>query len=257
MKNNVFTKLLFLLLVFFCMGDMGKVEASPETTYNEIDYEAVFDAEYYAAMNNDVATAFTNDEESMFLHFVSNGMSEGRIASAEFNVAEYIAFNPDLVELLGTESLVPYYMHYITVGKDEGRIGSVYVQQAQIEEEKRVYELIIGLKSTYPEGTNWTNDISYQFKGANYIGYGCAAFSFLASDTAFGNAPIHEHNDYTKIRVGDILRINNDTHSVIVLEVHDNYVVIAEGNYNKSVHWGRILTNNELANKLNYVWSRY
>lgn len=256
-KLKVAMKLVLLTFVLCYMGNMSDVQASPETTYEGVDYEAVFDADYYAAVNADVAAVFGNNEALLFQHFISNGMTEGRVASAEFNVTEYIAYNPDLVEILGTEGVAPYYVHYVLSGKAEGRVGSLLELQARQEEEQKVYEIIMGLKPSYPEGMYWTNEICYQFNGAYYIGYGCAAFAFLMSDAAFGYTPVYEHYDYTKIRVGDILRINNDTHSVIVLEVHDDNIVIAEGNYNKSIHWGRTLTNTELAKCLDYVWSRY
>ncbi|MBQ2634422.1 MAG: hypothetical protein IJF88_07600 [Oscillospiraceae bacterium] len=51
-------------------------------------------------------------------------------------------------------------------------------------------------------------------------------------------------------------RINGDTHTVIILEIHDDHVVIAEGNYNSSVHWGRTLTRQQLM-QADYVWTRY
>lgn len=250
-------KLMLLTLIFCYMGNVCEVQASPETTYKGVDYEAVFDAQYYATVNPDVAAVFGTNKALLFQHFITNGMQEGRVGSAEFNVTEYIAYNPELVTALGTESVAPYYVHYVLTGKAEGRVGSAVVLLAQQEQEQKVYDTIIGLKAAYPEGMYWTNEIAYQFNGAYYIGYGCAAFAFLASDAAFGSVPVYEHYDYTKIRVGDILRINKDTHSVIVLEVYDDYIVIAEGNYNKSIHWGRKLTNADLEKNLDYVWSRY
>lgn len=256
-KIKVAMKLMLLTLVLCYLGNMSDVQASPETTYEGVDYEAVFNADYYAAVNADVAAVFGQNKDLMFQHFILYGMQEGRVASAEFNVAEYITYNPDLVAILGTESVAPYYVHYVLNGKAEGRIGSSLILLVQQEQEQKVYETIMGLKTAYPEGMYWTNAIVYQFNGANYIGYGCAAFAFLASDAAFGYAPVYEHYDYTKIRVGDILRINNDTHSVIVTEVHEDYIVIAEGNYNKSIHWGRTISNTELEKCLDYVWSRY
>ena len=68
--------------------------------------------------------------------------------------------------------------------------------------------------------------------------------AFLLSDAAFGDLPARMLTEFSfsDVSVGDILRINDDTHSVVVLEVHDDHVVIAEGNYNRSVHWGRTLT---------------
>ena len=61
----------------------------------------------------------------------------------------------------------------------------------------------------------------------------------IASDAAFGNISAYEFNDKNKIRVGDILRINNDTHFVIVLKIlGDSKYKIAEGNFNSSINWG-------------------
>ena len=64
----------------------------------------------------------------------------------------------------------------------------------------------------------------------------------LASDAAFGNIPAYEFRDKSEIRVGDILRINNDSHSVIVLKKNGgSQYTIAEGNYNSSINWGRVI----------------
>ena len=47
--------------------------------------------------------------------------------------------------------------------------------------------------------------------------------------------------DPAYISAGAILRINNDTHSVVVLKVDGDKITVAEGNYNSSVHWGRVI----------------
>lgn len=121
-----------------------------------------------------------------------------------------------------------------------------------------VYASILAMKSSYPEGMSWTNDNSYQWKGSNITGFGCAGFAYLLSDAAFGDFPARKLTSfsYDDVRVGDILRINHDTHSVVVLETHENHVVIAEGNYNRSIHWGRTLSKQEVMNA-DYLWSRY
>ena len=107
-----------------------------------------------------------------------------------------------------------------------------------------IYNRIVSLKSQYPEGTPWTNDNKYTWKNANqnvgfHTGRGCMGFAMLASDAAFGNAPVNKYFDINRIKVGDILRINNDVHSVIVLSINGGKVVVAEGNYNSKIHWGR------------------
>ncbi len=124
--------------------------------------------------------------------------------------------------------------------------------------EEQVYADIIALRADYPEGMDWTNSNYYQWNGGIYSGgYGCVAFAFLLSDAAFGDLPATKHTDFSNIRTGDIIRINNDTHSVVVLEVTDGSIVIAEGNYNSSIHWGRILNRNELFSSGGYILTRY
>lgn len=124
---------------------------------------------------------------------------------------------------------------------------------------QQVYQAIISLKNQYPEGMSWTNDNYYEWQGGIYSGgHGCAGFAFMLSDAAFDELPARMNEDFafTDVQVGDILRINNDTHSVIVLEVNDNSVMIAEGNYNKSVHWGRTLTKDQVLSA-DFMITRY
>lgn len=124
--------------------------------------------------------------------------------------------------------------------------------------EKTVYNKMIAMKEQYPEGMPWTNDNFYAWNGGIYTGgYGCMGFAFILSDAAFGTLPARKHTDFSKIRVGDILRINYDTHSVIVLEVKSNSVIIAEGNYNSSIHWEREILLSEIEQSGEYVLTRY
>ncbi len=122
-----------------------------------------------------------------------------------------------------------------------------------------VYSAMIAFKKSYPEGTPYTNDNFYQWKGGIYGGgYGCAGFSFMLSDAAFGSLPARQLNTFGAVYPGDILRINNDSHSVIILEVTDTGVVIAEGNYGGTVHWERTLTNAQVYDvETNYILTRY
>ena len=124
-----------------------------------------------------------------------------------------------------------------------------------------IYQAMIAKQADYPEGTPWTNDNGYSWKGGIYsTGYGCAGFAFLLSDAAFEDLParILDEKTFDDIRPGDVLRVNNDGHSVIVLRKFEDYVEVAEGNYNKSIHWGRQLTKSELNNGLlTYIMTRY
>ena len=121
-----------------------------------------------------------------------------------------------------------------------------------------IREIIYALKTQYPEGMRWTNDNSYYSAAVRMTGYGCAGFALACSDAAFGSYPVSsKHSDFDSIKVGDMLRVNNDTHSVIVLEKRADSVVVAEGNYNSSIHWGREISRQELERGSFYAESRY
>lgn len=140
---------------------------------------------------------------------------------------------------------------------------------------QEAYDAMIALKEKYPEGMEWTNYTPYgssgtlgdgyawkggPINGVNMVGAGCAAFAMILSDAAFDTLPsrtiMSGSFTYDDVKVGDILRINGNSHSVIVLQKTDAGVIIAEGNYNKSVHWGRVLTKEEVM-AANFIVTRY
>ena len=130
---------------------------------------------------------------------------------------------------------------------------------AEAPTESQVYETMIAFKTQYPEGTPWGGDQYYAWNGGIFTaGTGCVAFAFMLSDAAFGELPARMITDvvFADVRPGDILRMENDTHSAIVLQVFADYAVIAEGSYNDSVHWGRILTVEDVEGS-DYLLTRY
>lgn len=125
--------------------------------------------------------------------------------------------------------------------------------------EESVRAAMLAMEKQYPEGTPFNNSNFYQWKGGIFsVGYGCAGFAFMLSDAAFGSLPARKYYDYNKIRVGDILRLNNDGHSVIVLYVNSDSVTVAEGNYNGKVHWRREISMATIRNgQTTYAMTRY
>ena len=119
-------------------------------------------------------------------------------------------------------------------------------------------EIINGLRSEYYEGRPWTNANSYYSPAVHMTGYGCAGFALICSDAAFGDLPVtSRHSNFDAIKVGDMLRINNDTHSVVVLEKRADSVIVTEGNYNSSIHWDREISRQSLENGNYEVTTRY
>ena len=135
---------------------------------------------------------------------------------------------------------------------------------------QEAYEKMIALKGqkTYEEGAPWDNNNEYTWKGGTQggiadTGAGCVAFAYILSDAAFGDLPARMTSSvrFSDVKVGDILRVNGDAHTVIVLRVTDTGVVIAEGNYHENgsegkIHWGRSMDKAEVEAANHYI-TRY
>lgn len=125
--------------------------------------------------------------------------------------------------------------------------------------ETEAYQWMISLQDEFYEGRPWTNADFYAWNGGYFSGgYGCAGFAFRLSDEAFGTVrcTVNEDFAYEDLKVGDILRVNSNTHSVIIMEIFSSYIIIAEGNYNSSIHWGRTMTKSKVMES-DYVMTRY
>lgn len=96
---------------------------NPITTYNGVDYSAVYDYNFYIKKYSDLARIYTNDEVGLLAHFVNCGMAEGRQAKADFDVFSYRNQYQDLRLAFGKD-LKSYYFHYMNSGKKEGRIAT-------------------------------------------------------------------------------------------------------------------------------------
>ena len=125
-------------------------------------------------------------------------------------------------------------------GPEEAEFPEHVLANGQPMTEANVRAVIEGFRSEYPEGMEWTNDNFYQCHALRINGYGCVAFALICSDAAFGDLPVsRKHSDFDAIRAGDTLRVNGNTHTVIVLEKKEDSVIIAEGNYNGAIPAGK------------------
>ena len=162
----------------------------------------------------------------------------------------------------------------------EEAVSELEARDAEIPTPTEVYEAMIALKDQeeYKEGTPWTDDEPYSdskgyyrwkggtLGGANIVAVGCVAFAFILSDAAFGALPARmyapENFKFEDIKPGDILRMNTDTHTVIVLEVSDAGVVVAEGNiaigdHKGKIHWRRTISKEEVLKDISHYITRY
>ena len=128
-----------------------------------------------------------------------------------------------------------------------------------IYSDKCLYEKMIAKQSEYPTGTPWTSDNYYEWKGGIYTGgKGCAGFAFMLSDVCFGDIKAKQISCSGQFKVGDVVRILNNSHFVIITKMDSakNKITTAEGNRNKAVFWGWPYTFQEFQNICTYILRR-
>jgi hypothetical protein len=91
--------------------------------YNGVDYSSVYNFDYYTRANQDVWNTYGLDDKATLLHFLFNGVYEGRQAISNFNTNAYRTRYSDLRTVYGS-NIQKYLWHYATNGKQEGRIGT-------------------------------------------------------------------------------------------------------------------------------------
>ena len=151
-----------------------------------------------------------------------------------------------------------YYEGYLTNGKP---ITEENIQAMLAEAEKGM-----------PDGTKWDESSFYNYGTrafGNYMNtYACSAFSGALSDYLFGkDAPVTRHQDFDKIKVGDIIDFNDSStgygHAVLVIGLQPTTVdslLLTNGNVSGKVRWNRysyVSDWSETQQTESYVYSRY
>jgi len=172
----------------------------------------------------------------------------------EIKMTAYLINNNNFFKLRDIAEVFDFFVGW----DDASKTISIETAKKYVPDAASVYNKLIALKADYPHGTEWTNDNHYAWNGGLFKGgTGCIAFAFILSDEAFGSLPARIFDDIKKVRVGDIVKIKNDTHAVVVLVIDDEGITVAEGNFNAVVHWGRKFTWEELKTIFTYGLTRY
>lgn len=160
--------------------------------------------------------------------------------------------------------LAQYYNALLQMEASGKKLSAEEQAILNVYKDQQKYATMMSLQAVYPEGMPFTNSISYKWSNKIYIGnvgmigYGCVAFAMILSDAVFGKNKVKRIDSLSKVRVGDIVRIKNNTHSVIILKISpDGTYTVAEANYGGTVHWGRTFSQGEMQNIFNYAWTRY
>ena len=109
-----------------CAG-VGQLQGAP-TMAESVNWAPVYDVNYYAQRNADVASWATRrfasgsvlDDAALLSHFVGNGTREARASKAGFDVRAYKSKNADLARAFGSD-WKSYYRHYAKFGVNEHR----------------------------------------------------------------------------------------------------------------------------------------
>lgn len=134
---------------------------------------------------------------------------------------------------------------------------------ANVPTEAEAYDILMQIKAEYPTGTPWGDDKTWESENyciklsngtIHYAAFsGCAAFTQMCQDRIFGNysengLTVRHHTDFDAIKVGDEVAEYGGSHFVIVVEKKADSIIVAEGNFNDEVRWGREVSRSEFEN---------
>lgn len=86
--------------------------------YDGLDFEPVFNPDYYIKRYPDLSAAGLKTSTQLFTHFCQFGMMEARQGCVSFDPVKYRKANKDLNDVLG-DDWEAYYKHYLIFGKGE------------------------------------------------------------------------------------------------------------------------------------------
>ena len=138
--------------------------------------------------------------------------------------------------------------------------------------ETEVYNRLMSRKTQigYTEGIPWTDANNKYVNTVVFDGYpkgcyrGSGCFGFMMDMMEYASNyeyPIRKvegtYDNLPVIHVGDGVRFEGDyiKHAVVVLEVNGPCVTVAEGNFNSSVHWGRVVDLSDEYNCFKYIFT--
>ncbi|MBI4128453.1 MAG: hypothetical protein HY460_00250 [Parcubacteria group bacterium] len=86
-----------------------------------IFHSLVFNPSEYIALYADLRAAFRDNVQSAKNHWLQYGITEGRSGSIHFNTGDYLALNPDVARVYGSNNYFGAIAHYVANGIGEGR----------------------------------------------------------------------------------------------------------------------------------------
>ncbi len=236
---------MIVLNPYRCYGEDNTYARVRTITYGDEETEKEARTIDLSAIPNEVVVGdFISINDILISPAIDNPLKLLTVESSNPNVL-YIDINKAYAKTMGTVTLT-----YKCGNASATKIVTVKPTSDKVYTESYVLGAIQLLNGYYPEGMTWTNDNKY--KGNS----GCAAFASDVSDRVFGSLPSRAVESFEDLRAGDVIRIG-DYHSVVVLENLGDSVKVVEGNYNSSIHWGRVITKSSLESEGYSATTRY
>ena len=131
---------------------------------------------------------------------------------------------------------------------------------ASMPSDEEVHDRLMAMQEKWPDGSHWDSSSHYKDK-SGYEEYGCFGFAIMLQEAAFpglyGPYRYGAPSSLSQVHVGDMLSYGGyDGHTVIVIEVREDCVVVAEGNMDNGVRWGRTMTAAQVSS-IDYRWTYY
>ena len=139
--------------------------------------------------------------------------------------------------------------------------------------EENIKAMLAEAEKGMPTGTPWDNSSQYDYYtnalGGNRKVIACGAFASAVSDYIFGkDAPVHKHQNFDNLKVGDIVWLQSSktgyNHAVVVTDLRpttaDSYMYVDGNNDTYGVWWekyGYMDDWGDTQKAESYVYSRY
>lgn len=228
MKKIIKNMLLLCIVITGMMIIPINSEAATKKDINK--YAMAFDAQYYYDNNPDVAAVYGLDANKLLMHYINNGLAEGRNASASFNAIAYRDNNSDLNSAYG-DDWASYHEHYAAFGVNENRVslpGKNKKKAVKVENKKTQQQAasgaVLGTYTTYYDAKipRANNVVLAASRINGVVVKPGESFSFSktilprTAENGYVNAPIIVNKKYTNGIGGGVCQVSSTLYAAMV-----------------------------------------
>lgn len=106
-----------------------------------------------------------------------------------------------------------------------------------------------------------SSSVTYLIDGVYWTGYQCHGFALKVAADIYGGSKLanwRKINSYRSPKVGDVIRLWGDRHTIIVTKVNSNSIQYADCNATGlcRIQWGQVMSKRELKANFTYMFTR-